>query len=816
MSLIALGAPAAAHQALRTISQDDEAGISSDQSERIVTFSVPLVTESRAFGDVLIETTVTGRQVRIRSSDLTRELSEILNQEGRTALDQAVAGREFVTPGDLEDAGFTMTFDPGQLQLVVEAIEPRFRVTRQLLEREEFSARNTLPVISPARFSSYLNLIGNLDYDTRNGSDAPDVFFSGATRVGRVVAEYEGAFTDQFSQAYRFYRRNARLVYDDPASYRRYSAGDLRLEALSIMAAPTLGGISVQKRRRIFDPSFTAARLSGRQIFLDNRSTVEVRVNGDVYETLQLDAGQYDLANLPMQQGSNDIELVITDSFGQQQIIPFDLFYETLDLAPGEEEYSIGAGFISENFGFEPQYGSEIGASGFYRKALSENLVVGGAAQASQDLQLIGASVIAVPQFVPGVVEAEAATSRADDAFGAALRLGYRFTVGRQIYGPDQVALTFDYKSADFRSLTEPAVAGFDVLSATVSYSRSFGWETIATAGASYFRSGGGFPASYAAFVDVTHRLSDTLRGSLGVEYGGGANSQRGIGIRAGITATLGKRTRASADYRSRLNSLRANISRGAENHVGSFGYDFGVTRSRDDTQSTLQLEYEANRFNARADFATGGGGLAGVFDEQRARLQVATSYAFADGVFGMGRPVNNAFVLAKPNSAIRGQEIVTGRSIREGYYYARSGPFGAALQGDLAAYSRQNVDFDGADPEKPFDVGDGTVLVDPPYKGGYSVIAGDENYLTVLGTLNDANGPVSAVAGEVVDEETGERVEDVTFFTNSAGRFGLFGVAPNKRYIVRLNGSGRTFTIVTPDSEETILRLAPITIPAE
>lgn len=784
---------------------------------RIVQFTVPLVTENRAFGEILIETTANGDRVSLRTDDLVRELSELLNENGRTALVATIGGREYVTPGDLSGAGFSLEFDSGQLELVVKAIDPKYRQTQQLIGRPSGGTRDTLPVVAPAGFSTYLNVIGNVDYDTQFSGITPDVFLSGATRVGNVVAEYDGAFSDQFGEGYRFLRRNTRVVYDDPKSFRRYSAGDLRLEALSIMAVPQIGGIGIEKRRRIFDTSSSAARLSGRQIFLDNRSTVEVRVDGEVYETLQLDAGQYDLSNLPIQQGRNDIELVIIDSFGQRQVIPFDLFYENLSLSPGEEEYSLGVGFLSKNFGFEPVYSNEVGASGLYRRALSENLVLGAALQLSEKVQVVGGSLISVPQFVTGVVEAEAAASNVrDGGTGVAVRVGYRFASGQGIYGSDQFAFSFDYKSANFRSLTEPVQAGFDLLSATAAYSKALGLETLATVGASYFKSGGSFPDNYSLFADVSHRLSQTIRATVGVEYGRGSTFQRGFGVRLGLTAALGPRTRASADYRSRLNSFRANLSRGAENHVGSFGYDVGVTRIDDDTQASLQLEYQANRFRTRADFSSGGGSLSKLFDEQRARLQIATSFAFAGGQFGIGRPVNSAFLLAKPDSAIKNQEIVTGRAIRSGNYYARSGVLGSALQGDLAAYSRQNIDFDAADPDRPFDVGDGTVLVHPPYKGGYSVLAGNANYVSAIGTLIDANGPVKTAVGEVVDATTGEPVEGLQFFTNSAGRFGLFGLAPGKRYAIRLRNSDRTFAIEIPANSEAIIRLAPIAIPAE
>jgi len=782
--------------------------------QRAVTFTVPLVSQRRAYGDVLIEVGANGGDVRVQTEDLQRELAEILNPEGRSALSAVVSGQPFVSAEQLRAAGFELVFNTSQLELVVTKVPPEYREIQTLIPGRDSGNRTELERTVPASFSSYLNVIANADYSTRFGTETPDLFLAGATRAGGVVAEYDGAFTDQFGDSYRFVRRSTRLVYDDPDSFRRYSAGDLRLDTLSILTIPQIAGIGVERRRRLFEPGLSALRLNGRQIFLNNRSTVEVRVNGAVVESLQLDAGTYDLSSLPIQQGSNDIELVVRDSFGQEQVIAYDFFFESLPLEAGEVEYSLGVGVLSDNLGFEPNYTDNIALSGLYRRAFSENLIVGGALQVSETVQVAGANVISVPQFIPGVVELEVAASRSSGEAGMALRAGYRYSDGGGIAGSNEVAFNVSYESAGFTNLNNLLPIDFDLLSFTATYTRSFSIDTLGTFGATYF-TGGPFPNDYSLFFDFNHRLNDRLRLTAGAEYGLKTQTRSAFGVRVGIALALGRSTRAAAEYRSRFNNFRANVSRGADNDVGAFGYDFGISQFGDDTRADAQLEYEANRFSARADLTSRGGSIGGITEEQRARIQIGTSIAVAGGQFGIGRPINSAFLLAKPNSAIDDQNVITGRSLRTGQYYAQSGPFGSALQGDLAAYSAQNVQYDAADPNNSFDVGDGTVLVEPPYKSGYAIIVGDENYVSLIGTLIDENGPVAVSAGVIVDLETGEPLDGAPFFTNAAGRFGLFGLAPGKRYEIRLTGSDRTFVIEIPEKTNPIIRMGPITLPS-
>lgn len=782
--------------------------------QRALSFTVPLVSRSRAFGDVLIEVRG-GTEVFVATKDLILELDPVLNEQGRAALAQATAGQRLMPIEVLRQAGFDLAFNSNRLELEVIGLNPQFRQVQSLIPRRDSGARPELKRIAPAGFSTYLNFIGNYNYSTDLGSENPELFLTGATRIGNVVGEYDGAFTDQFSNSYEFSRRSTRIVYDDPKSFRRYSAGDLRLETLSLLTVPQIAGIGVEKRRRIFEPGLSALRVNGRQIFLNNRSTVDVIVNGVNVESLQLDAGAYDLSTLPIQQGSNDIQLIVTDSFGQKEVISYDFFFESLPLEAGDEEYSIGVGVLADNLGFEPSYTSNPVASALYRRAFSENLILGGAFQVSEDIQVVGASVISVPQFIPGFFDLELAGSTASGQSGFAMRAGYSFAQGGALTGANQFAVNISYQSEGFTSVNNLLPINFDLLSLTATYSRSFGLDSVGTIGVSYF-TGGNQSDDYALFADFSHRLNDKLRLTGGLEYGRSTDTRSAFGVRVGVALALGRGARASADVRTRFDNFRANLSDGAENEVGSFGYDVALSQFGDDVRSDAQLEYVANRFNARADLTSRGASFGNITQEQRIRVQVATAVAFAGGQFGIGRPINSAFLLAKANDAIEGQDVITGRGLNSGKYYARSGPFGSALQGDLGAYSGQNVQFDAADSENGFDVGDGTVLLEPPYQSGYSVIVGEANFVTVIGTLRDENGAVAVATGVVRDLQTGEVLKDSPFFTNAAGRFGVFGLAPGRSYEIRLSGSDRTFVLDIPKDTDPIIRLAPIALNAK
>src|SRR5690606_16472479 len=97
-------------------------------------------------------------------------------------------------------------------------------------------------------------------------------------------------------------------------------------------------------------------QLGGRQFFLDTPSTVEVHVNGAPYQTLDLQPGVYDLADLPLRYGSNDVQIVVRDAAGRQQVTRFDYFFDPIDLSPGEDEYQLGLGVVARELALEPEY----------------------------------------------------------------------------------------------------------------------------------------------------------------------------------------------------------------------------------------------------------------------------------------------------------------------------------------------------------------------------------------------------------------------------------------------------------------------------
>lgn len=779
--------PAAANTALATATQG-----------RDMDLSVPLLNEGAALGDVVVRISGDG-QLTYEARPLSEQLQRLLNEEGRLRLSELIGNQAFIDPAILAASGFAIEFNENRLELNVVRIDARYRPIRTLGDLPRGQDGAQLAYIQPAKFSAFLNLTGNVDYE-EGDTTKPELYVFGAARYQNVVVELDGALSDQLGEKYRFYRRSLRAIYDLPDKYVRVSAGDLRADSISLLRSPYIGGVGVERRKRTFGAFLPSPFLSGREIYLDTNSTVQVLVNGAEYQTFQLDAGRYDLNSLPLQFGSNDIQLRIRDAAGRQQLINYSYFFEQMDLEPGDYEYAFNVGALGRSLSYQPAYSNRVAATAFYRKALSADLLVGASAQVSGSRQLAAIEASIVPQIIPGIIDFQAAYSHGNKS-GVALRGNYRLRSGSNNSSRQQFSFSFDYQGKGYQTLDD--LTGFDLATLTLNanYTQSFSTVTYGSIGVTYVRQSGGRPSQTLAYAEVAHRLTNRFRVTGGIEYGRDNIRRNNFGVRVGIIALFGGDKRANIDYRSRIDTTRASFSKSAGNDVGSFGYDFGVTNSPGDTSVDANFNYVGNRFDARASFFSRGQGLGSITDRKGARLQVGTSLAYADGAFGIGRPIYDSFAVLKPHSTLSKEDVVSGRSLKGERYEARSGVLGGAIQSTLGSYAKQNFQYDFANTDKGYDVGDGLARVDPPFHSGYRIVVGSNRNVSAVGILLIDGSPVTLATGQIVGVND-EGFESQSFFTNSAGRYGMIGLAAGKTYRVILNDENKTTWIVTVPAE--------------
>jgi len=121
-------------------------------------------------------------------------------------------------------------------------------------------------------------------------------------------------------------------------------------------------------------------------------STVDVFVNNARVSSSRVPPGPFSITNIPVVTGTGDIQVVVRDAFGREQLITQPFYATPTLLKAGLSEYSIEGGFKRNDYSLASNnYGSWL-ASGTYRYGLTDRLTGTLRGEADRDVFNIGAS----------------------------------------------------------------------------------------------------------------------------------------------------------------------------------------------------------------------------------------------------------------------------------------------------------------------------------------------------------------------------------------------------------------------------------------
>lgn len=786
--------------------------------DRDIAMTVPLNFNRRVLGEMPVLLTRDDRFI-VESAGFRALIDPLLTPEAQEELRSRLAGVESFAPEEINATGISLDYDPDQLAVLVLRIDPTKRSVESLFQ----GGRADEPGEKAEDFSAYLNT--NLSVSRRQSSGdvtAPSVFLNGAVRYKNLVFEsdFQGR-EDQFSGDYEIERRYARFVFDQPAEYRRWYLGDLNVETRGRQGFAEMGGVGVTRQKQRFDSFRNNVLAGGRQLVLQESSTVRVLRNGIFIREFRLDPGQYDLSNLPLDAGSNDVQLEIQNESGRRETVSYSAYLDSIELEPGDYEYGAYLGVTNGGTFGSPDYSDgSLAFSGFWRKAFVNKPAVGLGLQASETVQ----NVTGQTQFIlrnGARLQLDASASNGDNGGGYAYALSYdHFVDLGETY--DSWTVVADYTSEEYATLGNEFGSNPTSWVFTGAYSHQFTEDWTATLSTSYRMGRGSNDDAYVVNAVSSYRFSPQWSVQVGAEWVDfGDNFAAGNANGAGVTFALVWQPRydrrGEARYSSARNSGSVRFQQSTENRVGSFGYS--VASTYDDGPGTLsgQVDYIANRFDASLTHSTFGPSFSSVTDEQVTSLRVGTSISTAGGKVAIGRNIYDSFAILYPHQSLEDRPVIVGESFERGNYTSRSGALGPAVSNSLTSYVDQSVRYDVLGVPAGYDIGEGVRRVRPGYKSGYAIQVGSEAFVSALGRLvGNAAKPAALISGRVrlADDPA---AEPELFFTNSAGRFAIQKLVPGKTYRVELFTSpGAGFEFTVPLDNEGLLDLKTVTVPVD
>ncbi|MEN5362279.1 fimbria/pilus outer membrane usher protein [Brevundimonas intermedia] len=751
--------------------------------------------------------------ISISALDLEKALGRLLTLDALTGVKGLADAEGWISLSQLSGSGYQIRFDPVLLELIVELpIEARLGQTLSL----GLATARDEPVQpdQSARFSAYATYRVSWDYvhqGQREGLRRPRMDLDVNGRVFRRFA-FENQLGYDGELESPFVRQSSRLIFDQPEAQMRWTGGDLEPRSIAFQGQEDIAGLGLQRLYRGFAGGRTVTSSSARRLTLQRNATVDVLINGARVRTLQLGPGNYDIGDLPLTSGSNNVQLIVQDELGRREVVSFDFFSDFLLLQPGVDEFDLQAGVRAPYvFGERDYKTDEALATGFYRRGISDSLTLGGNFQLSEQVQQLGAEGVIATRY--GLFKGDFAASNSDQAGGGyAARLEYRYSqLLRDLPGARRVDLSLETRSEKFASIDALDPTNQVALVALARYSQPISPRWSASAGVDYSMGRNDQPDRYGGSAFASYNLSVNTNVNLGVIYQSGQtqfSDRDEVNLRVDIVHRFGTRSTVNASLESAERRARIGYTRAPESPLDDFGVSAQLETNRDVAALDATVVYFSNRGDLELAHQTAFDTSGSEIVAQTTSLRAGGSIAFADGRLGIGRSIYDSFAILSPHSTLEGRPVlVRGRFSQQPV--ARSGLFGPALV-PLGAYSAQFVPYDVEELPLGYDLGTGNFEFYPWLHSGFSRVVGSQFNITVVGSLLDVEGQPLTLTYGVARAEADPSAPEIEIFTNRTGRFGASGLAPGA-WLIRMT-NGLAYRLMIESGGESLVRLEGLT----
>ena len=564
-------------------------------------------------------------------------------------------------------SGLTYAFDSAKQQLSITAPPDAFNGSQLV----------SAPTNYPAPVRSALGGFFNYDLFTSHGGGTSQ--YSGQFELG-VFTGFGVFTTNQFEQRINgstdSVRLNTAWRSDFPDQLTTLVLGDTINVPATWGRAMQFGGIQYGTNFTTQPGfiSFPSLAANGQAAL---PSTIDVFVNNALVAQKTVQPGPFSISNIPAVNGSGNVQLVVRDLFGREQVIT-QPFYASVDLLKaGLEQFSYEAGWERENFGTESNdYGPGF-ASATYRRGLTDELTAELHAEAMRDLGVAGAGASYLLNEI-GVFSAALAGSGGGGKGGGLAALGFQ----RQT------------RSLSFSAAGAWSSRNFDLIGATPdnpvplrlwTVSAGYQADQYGSFGISYiaqdFRNGKTNEHLLAATYSV--RLGPwAFFNVTGAKTFGAAG---GTTLAASITIPFGERASVSAAYNTSHGASQGNA------HYGSLiaqqslpfgeGYGYRLVAQTDDL-------YEASGAYQN-NYGTYSIGASRIQGSTTARADVQGGIGMVGGHPFLSRQITDSFAV------VRVADYPGVNVLQDNQPAGKTGPDGYAVLPQLRAYDINPVSID-------------------------------------------------------------------------------------------------------------------------
>ena len=689
----------------------------------------------------------------------------------------------------LRDLGATrMDLDSAHMALDLELPPEVFEKTA--LDFGSVEGKNSLKAEQNSGFLNYRFA------DLSNG--ASDHSHSLATELG---LRYRGVLflnQSQFLENGVTARYLPQLVYDRPELQQRFIAGDFIGASGDLGSTLNMGGLNFSKLYNM-TPELIPQPVAGFAGVATSPSQVEVRVGGVPVAFSQVGAGPFQLQNLRQYGGSSDVQVVVRDALGREQLYAFPFYYSEQSLREGLQEYSYSLGKIRTNAGQENDTYGPAAFSAFHRFGYNDSLTLGARAEASESLNNLGLNAIWRSDHWGALSGAVSGSSYAGQT-GDAEMLAYSYQQSN--FGLSTVARNYSSNYAPLETL----VSNFNQRG---NYGINVSWYR-----------GEGRSLSLDYTLTQTRDQGDTHTASLnyyqslgrnGMLYAtlqrtdGGNTSQPNTSLFVSWLYRFGGKFTASASASRDENGQQRLFTQLAKDvPVGEgLGYRVGWTGSQPDNSDrfngfaqwnlpAVSLSVDANTYTNQ-----------GVNTDYR-ELAMGGSLAFAGKAWGFSRQIDDSFAIVEMGAPVAGVPVMA-NSQQIGVSNAN----GQVISPYLGSFYESRISIEDKNVPLNYVMGKEFFTVKPAYRSGVDVNFGLRRVQGLDGVIRMRVGNDTPTADDRIVTFTRDGKLEQETQLGRAGHLYLENISPGEYRGEIKTGSGScSFVMHVPQTDEVVFTL--------
>jgi outer membrane usher protein FimD/PapC len=704
--------------------------------------------------------------------------------------------------------GVTASFDTSTLALALD-VDPAL-LGKQVID---LAPKQPTGVLEPTNNSAFFNYL--VDYNWTDAGQPALLSVDGGlgVRAAGILAFTDGR-CEYASGSSRCIRGFSNLTYDSREDLQRYVAGDFLASSGQLGSTLNLGGLSLSKFYAI-NPYLIIRPFAAIEGTIARPGEAQVLIDGLPVTTQKLRPGPFEFQDINYFGGARNVEVIVRDASGREQIISSPFYFTTALLREGLEDYSYNIGFLREDFRVASNRYSKAGMSFFYRYGVTDSLTLGVRGEATETEGNAGPEIgLGLGPY--GVVNAAASVSYDDNSnnTGYAGVLGYEYQ--RVPFNASTVIRAFD-KNYVFAGQTPPDVPSFggDIsvafrpvqpkfeFATTVSY----GFLGIGTLGLAYANLNR-YQGPDRETIALTFSASPLRNVSLFGSVGHTREFQSGIEFFFGLSWFPDRDYTANYTQRRQVDGFQTSLAQVGKRVPVGEGLGFNVAYERSgiggDKPEVVSpfVQYNGAYATYLASARLGVGGPA---DFDLYRVGTAGTIAYVDGMLSAARPIADSFAV------VRIPDVEGVRVYQNNQEIARTDASGSVFVPTLSSYFVNQIRIDDRDIPIDYALEETTILVSPPLRSGSAVVFPVKKIQAVVGTLKvSVNGVTRPMDyGEVVLRGDSEEYKGPV---GRGGEIYLENVPPGD-YTLSAAYEGQTCRtrISIPESKEIILRLGDV-----